>query len=476
MANFDLTNLAVKMICPNNVVKTDDTDLPSVLVYIPKFKNSDVLTGGNDSTHPAFIVNGVEIPGFYYGKYQAKVYNFVAYSLPGEDPTASINFDTARARCEAKGAGWHLSTNAEWAAIALWCKKNGFLPYGNNNYGKDSRESNYKAAPSYYESGKIARVATGTGPISWSHDKTMAGIWDLNGNVWEWQGGIRLVWGELQILANNDAADPDNPQNATSTCWKAINAADGALVDPESKTTDSSAHVSGKTVKLDYVNNKWTYSTSITNAKDESRSCAFYQVAADSSIGDAAKVMLRTLALLPDSDVTTDVYEGDYMWWNNGVAERCVYRGGGWYVGANAGVFYLSGTHSRSNADPNIGFRAACVRFICNSDTLDDLDSDKKQPEPKKRSILAPDFIGRIKQALARQFQKLYEAAHGENPEGFAELAEKATDEELAKAAKLSATLAQVNAAVDMYELTAKQLKLAATTSITIKTEVNDHE
>ena len=476
MANFDLTNLAVKMICPNNVVKTDDTDLPSVLVYIPKFKNSDVLTGGNDSTHPAFIVNGVEIPGFYYGKYQAKVYNSVAYSLPGEDPTASINFDTARARCEAKGAGWHLSTNAEWAAIALWCKKNGFLPYGNNNYGKDSRESNYKAVPSYYESGKIARVATGTGPISWSHDKTMAGIWDLNGNVWEWQGGIRLVWGELQILANNDAADPDNPQNATSICWKAINAADGALVDPESKTTDSSAHVSGKTVKLDYVNNKWTYSTSITNAKDESRSCAFYQVAADSSIGDAAKVMLRALALLPDSDVTTDVYEGDYMWWNNGVAERCVSRGGGWRNGSGAGVFSLYGAYSRSSANTAVGFRAACVRFICDSDTLDDLDSDKKQPEPKKRSILAPDFIGRIKQALARQFQKLYEAAHGEDPEGFAELAEKATDEELAKAARLSATLAQVNAAVDMYELTSKQLKLAATTLITIKTEVNDHE
>lgn len=364
MANFDLTNLAVKMICPNNVVKTDDTDLPSVLVYIPKFKNSDVLTGGNDSTHPAFIVNGVEIPGFYYGKYQAKVYNSVAYSLPGEDPTASINFDTARARCEAKGAGWHLSTNAEWAAIALWCKKNGFLPYGNNNYGKDSRESNYKAVPSYYESGKIARVATGTGPISWSHDKTMAGIWDLNGNVWEWQGGIRLVWGELQILANNDAADPDNPQNATSTCWKAINAADGALVDPESKTTDSSAHVSGKTVKLDYVNNKWTYSTSITNAKDESRSCVFYQVAADSSIGDAAKVMLRALALLPDSDVTTDVYEGDYMWWNNGVAERCVSRGGYWGNGAYAGVFYLLGTYSRGHAGTGVGFRAAYIPEI----------------------------------------------------------------------------------------------------------------
>ena len=33
-----------------------------------------------------------------------------------------------------------------------------------------------------------------------------------------------------------------------------------------------------------------------------------------------------------------------------------------------------------------------------------------------------------------------------------------------------------MNAAVDMYELTSKQLKLAATTLITIKTEVNDHE
>ena len=40
-------------------------DLPSVMVYIPAFKNSDVLKGGNDSIHPAFIVNGQQIPGFY---------------------------------------------------------------------------------------------------------------------------------------------------------------------------------------------------------------------------------------------------------------------------------------------------------------------------------------------------------------------------------------------------------------------------
>ena len=376
MANFDLSSLALQAVCPNNVIKVDDTDLPSILVYIPAFKNSDVLTGGNDSTHSAFIVNGVQIPGFYYSKYQNVVHTTkltggdvaAAYSLPGEDPATSINFDTARARCEAKGAGWHLSTNAEWAAIALWCKKNGFMPYGNNNYGKDTRETNYKAIPTYEydDSGNhyIGRVATGTGPLTWSHDKTLSGIWDLNGNVWEWQGGLRMVWGEIQILANNDAADPDNPQNETSTSWKAINASDGALVEPESKTTDTSPHLSGNTVKLDYVGSKWTYSTTIADSADSSRSCLFYQVTADSSISDAAKILLRSLALLPDEGVATDEYDGDYMWWNNGVAERCVFRGGSWGSGASAGVFSPDGDYSRSRVGTSVGFRSAFIPEI----------------------------------------------------------------------------------------------------------------
>lgn len=365
MANFDLTNLAVKTICPNNVVQIDETELPSVLVYIPAFKNSDVLTGGNDSTHPAFIVNGVQIPGFYYSKYQNCVHNGVAYSLPAEDPQANITFDTARSRCEAKGNGWHLSTNAEWAAIALWCMKNGFLPYGNNNYGKDSRESNYKAIPTYKDGdGHTCRVATGTGPLTWSHDKTLGGIWDMNGNVWEWQGGIRLVWGELQILANNDAADPDNPQNATSTCWKAINASDGSLVDPECSTSDAAATVAGNTVRLDYVNNVWTYTTQITSAADSSRNCAFGKVTCTAAISDAAKILLRSLALLPDTGKAEADYEGDLFYWNNGVAERCVFRGGYWNDGAGAGLFALYGSYARSSSDTTLGFRSAYIPEI----------------------------------------------------------------------------------------------------------------
>ena len=366
MANYELTKLAANILCPGNVVQTDDAGLPSVLVYIPKFKNSDVLNGGDDSTHPAFIVNGKEIPGFFYSKFQNVVHNGAAYSLPGEDPGIGVNFDNAIECCEAKGPGWHLSTAAEWAAIALWCKKNGFLPYGNNNYGKDSRETNYMAVPTNYnDDGTVNRVATGTGPLTWSHDKTFAGIWDMNGNVWEWQGGVRLVWGELQILANNDAADPDNPQNATSTCWKAINAADGTLVDPESKTTDTAGKTSGNTVKLDWDGTgAWMYSIHLVSVHNGSSYCDFYKVTCDANISDAAKVLLRALALLPDEGAAESEYEGDRVFWNNGTEECTVFRGGSRDNGNSSGLFYLCGLYNRWTANKQLGFRTAYIPEI----------------------------------------------------------------------------------------------------------------
>ena len=75
MSNFDLSSLALASAFPTNKILTDDKGLPSVMVYIPKFKMSDVIDGAGDSTHPAFIVNGVEKDGIYISKYQNVAYN-----------------------------------------------------------------------------------------------------------------------------------------------------------------------------------------------------------------------------------------------------------------------------------------------------------------------------------------------------------------------------------------------------------------
>lgn len=353
MSNFDLASLALKSAFPTNSIITDDKGLPSVMVFIPKFKMSDVITGGSDSTHPAFIVNGVEKNGIYISKYQNKVYDGRAYSLPGEDPTCSINFDTAAARCSAKGEGWHLMTAMEWGAIALWCKKNGWLPYGNNNYGKDARETAYKAIPTLVGSdGKTNRVATGTGPVEWSHNKQLDGIYDLNGNVWEWNGGMRLVYGELQILENNDAADSSNSQAVGSAQWKAIDGTTGELIDPDGNGTTENS------LKLDMVSSKWQWITGAqADRADSSRSCTFVNVSCADTVCDAAKELLYALAMLPD-DTAFD-YQGDYFYANNGAAERTPYRGGGWIYGSNAGVFAASLYHARTLTSTSFGFRSA---------------------------------------------------------------------------------------------------------------------
>ena len=72
---------------------------------------------------------------------QNVIINGRAYSLAHRDPNVYINFDQAKIACDAKGPGFHLGTMAEWACIALWCRKNGTMPRGNNSYGCDQLAS-----------------------------------------------------------------------------------------------------------------------------------------------------------------------------------------------------------------------------------------------------------------------------------------------------------------------------------------------
>ena len=174
----------------------------------------------------------------------------------------------------------------------------------------------------------------------------------------EWCTGLRLVYGELQIIPDNNAADPTCDLSASSAEWKAINAATGELVTP-----DGNGPTAG-TVKLDWVGGKWTYTTAIANATT-SQGCSFVSVACDSTIGAAAKLLLQTLAMLADTALTGDGidanYGGDHFYVNNGEAERCLCRGGGWGLGGRAGVFVSYLFYPRSGVYTSFGGRSALI-------------------------------------------------------------------------------------------------------------------
>ena len=339
-----------------NTVMYDDANHPSVMVAVPCFPEVDVLTGAANKPHPAFVVNGAVKPYIYISKCQSYTTGAAgtlrAVTLRGVDPGGSITFDNSLLACSQKGTGWHLMTNAEWAAISLLCKARGFMPRGNNNYGKDIAVAAEKAVPSFVSSNLTGRTATGTGPVAWSSDGSPFGIYDLNGNVYEWVGGLRLVDGEIQVLENNNAADNTKLQTVGSAEWKAI-LQDGSLVAPGTADTlkyDSTGTGASGDVGDVRVN--------ITRSNDTGDAAYAYNAFETTAATGGVTVpnLLKLLGLFPlDASHGAD---GHYVR-NNG--ERVAVRGGNWSYGAAAGVFFLYLSHARSYSYTSLGFRSAFI-------------------------------------------------------------------------------------------------------------------
>ena len=369
VSDFDA---AVRLISGGtNVAIYNDLGLPSIYVRRDKGLISDVITGGPSTTHPAFRVNGAEIPAFYMGKYLATVYKGRALSLPLQDPAANkvdasnkgnasgnnVNFDNSKLWCEANGAGFHLPTIAEYAWIALLSRKNGTMPHGNNNYGAERDAANERGVASFYGSdNNVYRTLTGSGPATWNDNHRPDGICDLNGNVYEWQGGYRTVDGELQIFPDNNAA-MQYSQAATATYWRAI-LQDGTLVAPGTAGS----------LKWDYSTNPGTstggvafrLNTTIVNRQTiESTYGHMSLESLTAASGVSVPDILKTLALMPDGNGD---YGGDYVYMKN-IDERMTERGGNWYDSARTGAFCWNSL-IRSYNSTGVGFRCAFIPGI----------------------------------------------------------------------------------------------------------------
>lgn len=344
MPNFDDLKLSIEALSGGkNTVLFDDLGMPSVMVPFPKLKMSDLIAGGSENIHPAFSVDGVEKSVIYVSKYQNIVLNERGYSLPMRDPRASLNFDQAVAYCRNKGKGWSLTPYSLWSAIALWCRKNGTMPRGNNNYGADHAYGHEKGVPTYYESGKIARCATGSGPNTWNHNWMPDGIADLNGNVWEWCAGMRLMNGEIQIIPYANCMAADASMGASSTLWKAI-AADGTLVEPGTAGT----------LKYNYVSGHIQLTSGDITPEDTWRGDTYQNMTLDSAL--TVPEIAKALLIYPDEPGGDYGGDGHYM---NNSGERLPVCGGLWYYTSDAGVFYVGLNYPRSSSGTDIGFRSA---------------------------------------------------------------------------------------------------------------------
>ena len=274
MNNSPLEFLAKKY---GNIVKYDsDGNVAGIFVKFPKMKSSDLVSGLPNHTHPAFIINGVEQDYILLGKYKAGengVSNGPLLSLPNIMPARSLGADACLTRMKAAATGITGMTVADYGFIKLLAQKEGWVPKGNTTWGQSHKDAtawktgiavtvNTKKAyegwlyncitahttaaelkpdiaPLYWQKlgfiGGISkdnatdatqqtgyRTLNGSGPLDWHLGSDPANLCDIIGSSLEQQYGYRIYDCELQILENNNAADPEADISASSAAWKAI--------------------------------------------------------------------------------------------------------------------------------------------------------------------------------------------------------------------------------------------------------------
>ena len=376
------------------VVKYANDGTPNFFQPIYRCKSSDLDPSLPDHTHPAFVINGQEIDRRLIAVYKGGNFNGAAHSIPNVEPLVNLGADQLLSRIKNCGDGFGPKTVADSGLLLLLAKKLGKSTIrGNNQYGADYREGTrwaenqnvtvglervwngilYSALTAHTSSEAhrpdrdpvywiaVRRVGgvmasngvntlTGSGPVSWRFGGVASGIDDLTGNCYDQDYGYRIVSGEIQILENNNAADPDADLSASSAAWKAIlpNQANNGytLVAPGTQGT----------LHWNWLNSKITLDT-VTSDFVGQKSTAFKDLAVDSTHVPYVPSIMQELGLFPLSgDQTQGMVYIDFA-----DAERFPRRGGSCNNPSVAGLGSVYASHTRSYASTGYGVRSGFV-------------------------------------------------------------------------------------------------------------------
>ncbi len=314
----------------NNVVIFDDRGIPSIMVRFMRPKDTE-------ETPAMFRIGDKVVDAIYISKYPNKVINGRAYSLPMVDPTVNINFDEAVQACRAKGSGWHLMTAVEWEYLLNQSRQQDTLPHGNTDYGKDYY---HKDEQGDREGCGYGRTLTGSGPATWNHDHTIYGVSDMNGNIWEWLAGLRIVNGILQYIPNNDAALAGCDLSKDSKKWQRI------IADKFSKSTVR-VNVEGGEITITDKAAGEDYTPDYDGVSWEDLKIELSEI----------PQALRDLGIVPEMRVDS---EGKtYVWFDAAEGKYMPLRGSAFHNTSHSGpsALCLSGVRSGSGVD--VGFRSA---------------------------------------------------------------------------------------------------------------------
>ncbi|MBU6428482.1 MAG: hypothetical protein KGR26_05710 [Cyanobacteria bacterium REEB65] len=193
-------------------------------------------------------------------------------------PWGNMTWDQAAQTCLAYDGHAHLMQDDEWTALAVWSMIQGIHVLGNNNeqnsgltYAAPSEVTNsavtFTDDPTYcWSANCVDRALTGTGTDSaWAsgvnmttHTGTPTGVYDLNGNMWEWTAN--LAYGDAAALGFFDIND-------TSTGVSLGNGGiNGLSTDPRLRRNGVPGSTSGNSAAFFGINSFWDNSAQIDKA------------------------------------------------------------------------------------------------------------------------------------------------------------------------------------------------------------------